>query len=165
MDKARVINLNQLHDGESYEHDGRFACRVFPVASRLGAQKLGYNVTVIPPGKKAFPYHFHHTNEEMFLILSGTGEFRWPGGAHPLEPMDLVCCPPGEDSAHQFINTGTADLSYLAVSTLLDPEVVEYPDSGKYVAVAGRPPGGKRADAEFGVVAFKKDEVDYWAGE
>ena len=120
---------------------------------------------MIPPGKKAFPYHFHHANEEMFLILSGTGTLRWPGGTHPVKSMDLVCCPPGEDSAHQFINDGPSPLRYLALSTLLDPEIAEYPDSGKYAATAGRPRGGKRADARFGIVGFKKDGVDYWAGE
>jgi uncharacterized cupin superfamily protein len=76
-----------------------------------------------------------------------------------------VACPPGADGAHQFINNGNEPLRYLAVSTVEDPEVVDYPDSGKYGAVAGRPIGGMRADAKFGVIAFKKDGVDYWAGE
>jgi uncharacterized cupin superfamily protein len=79
--------------------------------------------------------------------------------------MDLVCCPPGPDSAHQFRNTGTVPLRYLALSTVEDPEVVEYPDSGKYAVTVGRPLGGTPADAKFRVVAFKKDEVDYFAGE
>jgi len=165
MDKPRVVNLNELPEPKEFGHDGRFAAGMVPIATRLGAQKLGYNVTEVPPGMKSFPYHFHYANEEMFLILSGTGELRWPGGTHPLRPMDLVACPPGADGAHQFFNNGTEVLRYLAVSTILDPEVVEYPDSGKYGAVAGRPIGGMRADAKFGVIAFKKNEVDYWAGE
>ena len=165
MDKPRVVNLNELSEGESYEHEGGYGCRIVPVGEPLGSRKLGYNVTEIPPGKKSFPYHFHHANEEMFLILSGTGKLRWPGGSHPLRPMDIISCPPGPDSAHQIINDGPEPLRYLALSTLLDPEVAEYPDSGKYAAVAGRPRGGKRADARFGIVGFKKDGVDYWAGE
>jgi len=35
----------------------------------------------------------------------------------------------------------------------------------EYLAIAGRPLGGKRGDAEFAAIAFKKDGVDYWAGE
>jgi uncharacterized cupin superfamily protein len=79
--------------------------------------------------------------------------------------MDIVCCPPGADGAHQIINTGKTPLRYLALSTTEDPEVVEYPDSGKYGVIAGRPIGGRPTDARFNVFAFKKDAVDYWAGE
>ena len=135
------------------------------IGAPLGAKKLGYNVTELPPGKRAFPYHFHHVNEELFLVLEGTGELRWPGGTHPLKPMDIICCPPGANGAHQIVNTGATALRYLAVSTTEDPEVVEYPDSGKYGVIAGRPIGGRPTDARVAVFAFKKDGVDYWAGE
>lgn len=164
MDKPRIVNLKALPEPQGREH-GQFATKHVLLGAPLGARKLGYNLTEVPPGRRSFPYHFHHVNEELFLILEGTGELRWPGGKHPLEPMDLVCCPPGPDSAHQFHNTGTVPLRYLALSTVEDPEVVEYPDSGKYAVTVGRPLGGTPADATFRVVAFKKDEVDYFAGE
>ena len=47
-----------------------------PVGPRIGAQLLGYNITAVAPGKRAFPLHNHHVNEEMFFILSGSGELR-----------------------------------------------------------------------------------------
>ena len=37
---------------------------------------LHYNLTAVPPGKRAFPFHNHRVNEEMFFILEGTGEVR-----------------------------------------------------------------------------------------
>ncbi|MEO8241188.1 MAG: hypothetical protein ABI832_02690 [bacterium] len=41
--------------------------------------------------------------------------------------------PPGDGStAHQIVNTSAAPLRYLTFSTKLEPEVVEYPDSGKF---------------------------------
>jgi len=46
------------------------------ISSLVGAQKLGYNITKVPPGKRAFPIHNHHVNEEMFLILEGEGQVR-----------------------------------------------------------------------------------------
>ena len=165
MDNPRIVNLNELPEPVAREHADKFASRHVPIGAPLGAKKLGYNLTEIPPGKRAFPYHFHHVNEEMFLVIEGTGELRWPGGTHPLKSMDIVCCPPGADGAHQLINTGKTALRYLALSTTEDPEVVEYPDSGKYGAIAGRPIGGRATDARFAVFAFKKDGVDYWAGE
>jgi len=33
------------------------------------AQKLGYNVTVVPPGKRAFPFRHHRANAEMFRFV------------------------------------------------------------------------------------------------
>jgi uncharacterized cupin superfamily protein len=165
VDKPKIVNLDELPEPMGREHGDRFASRHVPLGAPLGAKKLGYNLTEIPPGKRAFPYHFHHVNEEMFLVLAGAGELRWSGGTHPLKPMDIVCCPPGADGAHQIINTGSAPLRYLALSTTEDPEVVEYPDSGKYGAIAGRPVGGRPGDARFAVFAFTKDAVDYWAGE
>ena len=165
MGKPLVVNLKDLPPAQGQEHDGRFASRHIPIGAPLGATKLGYNLTEIPPGMKAFPYHFHHVNEELFFVLEGQGELRWPGGTHPLKPFDVICCPPGPEGAHQIVNTGHTDLRYLALSTLQDPEVVEYPDSGKYGVIAGRPRGGKRTDAAFAVWAFKNGAVDYWEGE
>jgi uncharacterized cupin superfamily protein len=46
-----------------------FEARLGDIGRRLGAQKLGYNLTVVPPGKRAFPFHNHHINEEMFVVV------------------------------------------------------------------------------------------------
>lgn len=165
MDKPRVANLNELANPMERSNGTRYASRHFALGPLLGAQKLGLNVTELPPGKAAFPYHFHHVNEELFLILAGEGTLRWPAGQHPLKPGDLVSCPPGPDGAHQIVNTGQAVLRYLALSTTHDPEVVEYPDSGKYLVTAGRRPGMPLQDVPFGVIAYKNQVVDYWAGE
>ena len=165
MEKPRIVNLHELTAPQERSHGTKYASRHFAVGVPLGARKLGYHLTEIPPGKIAFPYHFHHANEEMFLVLDGTGEVRTPSGVHPLKPGDLLCCPTGADGAHQIRNTGTAPLRYLALSTTEDPEVVEYPDSGKYGASAGRPPGSRPVDAKFHAIAFVKDRVDYWEGE
>lgn len=146
-------------------HGERYHSEHFELSVPLGARKLGYHLTVIPPGKRAFPYHFHHVNEELFLILSGNGTLRTPTGDRPLAPMDLVCCPTGPEGAHQIINSGAEPLRYVALSTLQDPEVVEYPDSGKYGVIAGRPPGARPTEAAFWVFAPKAGGVDYWDGE
>jgi uncharacterized cupin superfamily protein len=47
----------------------RFDACMGIIAPLIGAQKLGYNLTVVPPGKRAFPFHNHHVNEEMFFII------------------------------------------------------------------------------------------------
>src|SRR3954449_7072410 len=42
--------------------------RVEMIAPNLGAKKLGYNLTAVPPGKRAYPFHSHRAREEMFFI-------------------------------------------------------------------------------------------------
>ncbi|MFA6986897.1 MAG: cupin domain-containing protein, partial [Arenimonas sp.] len=61
-----------------------FDARMGQVATRLGAQKLGYNITAVPPGRAAFPFHCHRVNEEMFLVLQGSGEVRIGAQTHPI---------------------------------------------------------------------------------
>ena len=54
----------------------KFSAQVGDIGRRIGAQKLGCNLTVVPPGKRAWPFHNHRVNEEMFFILEGEGEVR-----------------------------------------------------------------------------------------
>jgi uncharacterized cupin superfamily protein len=54
----------------------------------------------------------------------------------PIRTGDVIFIPPGPEYPHQIINTSDAALKYLSISTMDSPEVVEYPDSGKYQALA-----------------------------
>jgi len=131
------------------------------VGTRIGATKLGYNITAVPPGKRAFPLHNHHVNEEMFFILQGTGELRMGDAVHPLRTGDFVACPPGgKDKAHQIVNTGSGELRYLAVSTKEMPELVDYPDSGKFGLLSQRPDTGER----FAFIGCADQSLNYWEG-
>ncbi len=144
----------------------RFDARMGFISPLLGAQKLGYNLTAVPPGKRAFPFHNHHVNEEMFFVLQGEGEVRIGGSTFPIRTGDVIACPPGgHDTAHQIVNTGSTELRYLAVSTKLSPEIAEYPDSGKFGVLAelSSGPDGKRRTFRF--VGREADGLDYWDGE
>ena len=143
----------------------RFDARMGFIASRLGAQKLGYNVTAVPPGKRAFPFHNHRVNEEMFFIIEGAGEIRIGDDVHPIRAGDVIACPPGgRETAHQIVNTGTAELKYLAVSTKLSPDIAEYPDSGKFGVLAEfTSDAGKPHTFRF--VGRESINVNYWDGE
>jgi uncharacterized cupin superfamily protein len=76
---------------------------------------------------------------------------------------DVVFIPPGPAYPHQIINTSSAPLKYLSISTKDSPEVVEYPDSGKYLAMATGLLDGQRQ--VFGRMHREKDDLDYWDGE
>ena len=75
----------------------------------------------------------------MFLILEGEGELRFGDARYPIRQHDVIACPTGgAEVAHQIINTGTTPLRYLALSTRVDLESCEYPDSGKVMVSSGR---------------------------
>ena len=45
----------------------------------------------------------------------------------------------GPETAHQIVNTGDVTLTYLGISDMPDPDIVEYPDSGKFSALGIHP--------------------------
>lgn len=156
-----IINIDELDFG-SHQHGESFEASGAQVSSRIGGSKLGYGVTVVPPGKRAWPFHNHHANEEMFFVLSGSGTLRFGAEEHEIRAGDFIAAPAGDRStAHQIINSSNAELRYISVSTMLRPEIVEYPDSNKFSASAIQP-GSSAGFRQLGVAA---PSVDYWLGE
>ena len=119
------------------------------------AQKLGAQFETVPPGKRTCPYHFHHAEEEMFVVLEGSGTLRVAGQMLSLVTGDVIFIPPGPEYPHQILNTSDAPLKYLSIGTNEPIEVCEYPDSDKHLVFAKR----------FRTTARKTGEVDYWDGE
>jgi uncharacterized cupin superfamily protein len=130
------------------------------LARGTAARKLGASVDTLPPGKRSCPYHLHHAQEEMFIVLAGSGTLRVAGQELPLKAGDVIFIPPGPEYPHQIINTSDAPLSYVSVSTQETPEICEYPDSGKLLAKADH--GDTPALRE---VHPRGKGLDYWAGE
>lgn len=144
----------------------RFDAKIGQIAQALGARKLGYNVTAVPPGKSVFPFHNHWVNEEMVFVLQGTGTIRIGSDKYPLRSGDVVALPPGgNETAHQIINTGEEELRYLAVSTKLSPEVGEYPDSGKFAVFAEAPRAPDEQTKLLRFIGREGQSLNYWEGE
>jgi uncharacterized cupin superfamily protein len=134
--------LANLDDVEftDIEDNGYYTSRRAQFSAGIGARKLGYNLTELPPGKAQCPFHSHREEEEMFLILEGEGELRFGAHSFRIRKHDVIACPTGgPEVAHQIINTGDTALRYLALSTMSPTEVCEYPDSNKVGVFAGEP--------------------------
>jgi uncharacterized cupin superfamily protein len=131
------------------------------LAKGTAARKLGASIDTVAPGMRSCPYHLHHAQEEMFVILEGQGTLRVAGEMLPLRAGDVAFIPPGPEYPHQIINTSDAPLKYLSISTRDAPEIVEYPDSDKYLAMAPAAGDGK----QFEALHCRGDLVDYWEGE
>ena len=73
------------------------------------------------------------------------GEYRFGSERYPVKSGDVLGAPAGgPETAHHLINTGTVPLKYLSISTNAKAEIVEYPDSGKFLAKSAFPPARRR---------------------
>jgi uncharacterized cupin superfamily protein len=166
-DKARELAsrlVRNVHSVplENFERAPLYASTGTRLTPGTVANKLGASLDILPPGKRSCPYHFHHVQEEMFVVLAGSGTLRVAGEMLPLSAGDVVFIPPGPAYPHQIINTSDAPLHYLSVSTRETPEICEYPDSGKHSVWMAGADGAKRA---FATIQRNGPSLDYWDGE
>lgn len=152
MSKASLSSCEQeLRD------KGAFAFVRKRLGAAAGGKMLGTSWFELQPGKKAFPFHYHLANEEAIFVLEGEGVLRLGEEEVPLRPGDYVALPPGPP-AHQVQNRANAPLRFLALSTMIEPEVAVYPDSRKI---------GVLAREKAGLAAYHREggAVDYYEGE
>jgi uncharacterized cupin superfamily protein len=149
----RVFNLLDGETGEGEDVDV-FVHRRAGVRHDLGGELIGCSLYEVPPGKRAWPYHYHDNNEEWLVVVDGRPTLRTPEAERELAPGDVVGFAQGEAGAHDISNRSDEAVRVAIFSTLRQGSVV-YPDSAK---IGAGPPWDRsyfrRADA-----------VDYWDGE
>lgn len=159
-----VVHEDDLPWIESAE-GARFASRRRRLGHAAGAEQLGASLMEVPPGKQAWPCHYHFANEEALYVLEGEGTLRIGDDEVPVRKGAFVALPVGERSAHALVNTGSGPLRYLALSTMREPDVTVYPDSGKVGLFAGAAPGGDAAKRTLSAYLKADAVVPYWEGE
>jgi uncharacterized cupin superfamily protein len=101
-------------EGE-YEPGGE----TFGVSTRLGEaaglRRIGVNVDVVRPGERSTKYHWHHDEEECFLVLAGTGLLQVADGSYRIGPGDFFAKKEGPERPHQFVNDGDKELRILTI--------------------------------------------------
>lgn len=156
---ALIRNFNDAPK-EHFVREPHYNAAVARLARGTAARKLGASVDTLAPGKRGCPYHLHHAQEEMFIVLEGEGTLRVAEEMLPLRTGDVVFIPAGPEYPHQIINTSAAPLKYLSISTQESPEICEYPDSGKYMAESVN-----GATKNFDVIHKAGESIDYWRDE
>ena len=124
--KIDDIPVSHKREHEGYEY---FRRKFMPFGD---AKNTLVSVYEIPPGKAAYPYHFHHKNEETFYILSGEGILKTPEGERKVGPGEFLFFPAGETGAHKLTNgSETEMLVYIDFDVVHDLDAAVYPDSDK----------------------------------
>jgi uncharacterized cupin superfamily protein len=134
----KVVNVlgEEWDPGQFPEHEN-YEKRRLRVGARVGGEMLGGSLYELPPGKKSFPFHWHRGIEELLIVLEGEPTLRTANGEQRLKRGDAVSFPRGPGGAHQLRNDSDAPTRFLMLSTAVDYEVVEYPDSAK-IGVRGK---------------------------
>jgi uncharacterized cupin superfamily protein len=152
----KVFNLYGDEWDDEEERDG-WRSREARAATHIGAELLGGTLYELEPGNRLWPYHLHHANEEWLIVVRGRPTLRSPNGEQELDEGDVVCFPRGQAGAHQLTNNTDVPLRVLMLSSMIRPEIVEYPDSGKV--------GTRDAKGERLFLGRPGPMLDYWDGE
>jgi len=124
--KIEDIPVSHKCEHEDYEYYRR---KFIPFG---GAKNTVVSVYEIPPGKAAYPYQYHHNNEETFYILSGEGVLKTPKGERKVASGELLFFPTGPEGAHKLTNSSkTENLVYIDFDVVHEIDVAVYPDSDK----------------------------------
>ncbi len=165
MDRPEnIVQSGDLAWKES-SRNGRLQFRRKSLGRASGGSKLGCSLYDVPAGGRLWPYHFHYGNEEAVYILEGEGKVRLPEGEFDIGPGDYIALPPGHESAHRVMAGPDGPLRCLIFSTMLEPDISGYPDSGKLGLFAGSAPGGRQDAHNLRLFLQPGKGVDYWEGE
>ncbi len=170
-DGLPVANIDAVLASDAFSdttnQGDRFSARFGAVGRALQTKKLGVTVTVVPAGKRAWPRHYHYANDELFIVLEGSGALHYGEKSGPIREGDIVYIEAGTGVPFQIENDSDAELKYLAVDAQIHPDVFVYPDSGKVGFVAGGPPLREGATPTPKLVRFFADaaKTGYWDGE
>jgi uncharacterized cupin superfamily protein len=127
MDDPRIVNLSDL-PWTSWSLGERMAVEIQDPARKLGSVLSGLRLYRLAPGKQATRLHRHHFQEEMFLILKGSGTLRHDAKDVAVRAGDFILYRAGDPAPHTFVNRGDEPMEYLATGNRVSYEVCEYPE-------------------------------------
>src|SRR5262245_3936323 len=124
--------LVQLQDIPAFDY--RFGPlqegRMQDVGRNVGSDKIGLMIQTVAPGKRSSRRHRHMFQEELLIVMAGSGTLLHGEERIAVAPGTCVCYRAGDPEAHTFENTGEQDLVIWAFGNRFTHEVALYPDEG-----------------------------------
>jgi mannose-6-phosphate isomerase-like protein (cupin superfamily) len=96
----------------------------FPRAD-LGAEQTGMNYLIVKPGRREAFAHRHHTAEEIYVVLAGSGRVKLDDELVDLAPLDAVRVSPG---VTRRFEAGSDGLEVLIVGPRVESDGEIVPD-------------------------------------
>lgn len=100
------------------------------VGRTLGSSRIGLIIQTVPPGNHSSRRHRHLFQEEILVVMAGTGLLHHGDEQHAVGPGEAFCYIAGDPEAHSFENTSTEPLVIWAFGNRFEHEVCLYPDQG-----------------------------------
>jgi len=116
-----------------------------------GSQLSGLQHVTVAPGQRSSVRHCHSHDQELFVVLAGSGIVLLGDERHRVRPGTIVTRPAATGVAHAF-EAGNDGLVMLAYGTREPADTCWYPDSQK-ISFRG-----------LGVIG-RLSPLDYWDGE
>jgi uncharacterized cupin superfamily protein len=122
-----LVQVAEAPSGEGeYEPGGETFGISTRVGDHAGLRRIGVNLDIVRPGERSTKFHWHHEEEECFLVLSGNGLLQVGDRTFRVGPGDFFAKGEGPERPHQFINDGDAELRILTIGEHRGDQV-EYP--------------------------------------
>jgi uncharacterized cupin superfamily protein len=145
----RIVNIDELEEDAWGRGDVLVHGRDLGVAA--GSVLTGINYNRVAAGMLSCPPHCHSAEEEIFVVLEGTGTVMLGDEEHQVRRGHVVARPAATRVAHSF-RAGDEGLTMLAYGTRKPNDIAYYPRSNKtYFRGVG--------------VMIRAERLDYWDGE
>lgn len=148
------INIDELDSEHFEEGNGRYGGDYHEIGLLIGARRLGYQITTLPPGKRFCPLHTEEDEEEMFIVWEGEALIRTLRGDITCRAGDVIAFPPGDVGAHQVMNVSDKPCRVFMLGFEGIKAVSYYPDSKK-ILVSSRDR----------LIVRAEPRLDYYDGE
>jgi uncharacterized cupin superfamily protein len=125
----------------------RRSVRIRHIGHRFDSKLIGGILLELRPGHRG-PYHLHHGNEELAVVLAGAPSVRRADGEQRLATGDLAFFARGAEGLHALENHGDEPARVLLLSSKVAPDVTERPEDSLVGVFVGDVPTLGR-DAPF----------------
>lgn len=93
-----------------------------------GLTQFGANIITLQPGAASSLRHWHKTQDEIVVVLSGQLTLRMDAGECLMGPGDVAAFPAGKMDGHCLINQTDAAAQFFVVGTNTATETAYYSD-------------------------------------
>jgi quercetin dioxygenase-like cupin family protein len=119
-DTCSVVEAGSMPDWSKFRFrtPGFGVIPKFFLKERLGLNSMEVSLNMIPPGSGMPLTHRHQENEEVYVFLSGEGEFQADGKVFPIQAGTCVRCAP--ETSRSWHCVGAEPLYFVVIQAKAD---------------------------------------------